>query len=180
MAPPWAADDIAFEQCIPRKHTLRRELGERPLGVIGGAASGVHLDKPGKKEFIALKAVDPYMDMNLAAKGESFEPGAGREEGGECGGVDRDAALLDVVEDGEGLSEPAEAGETLDVSVDDVRVLGVEGEGVGERVAFGEFAGLGRGRWMGIGLGWVGERIWRGLGSEGGGFGGGFGEEERR
>lgn len=40
--------------------------------------------------------------------------------------------LLDVVKDGEGLSELTKIGETLDVSVGDVWVLEVEGERVGE------------------------------------------------
>lgn len=38
----------------------------------------------------------------MAPKCESFEPEVGREEGKECGGIDRDATLLDLVEDGEG------------------------------------------------------------------------------
>lgn len=82
------------------------------------------------------------MDVDLAAEGEGSEAGARGEEGGEGGGVDGDAAALEVVEDGEGLAEPAEAGEATDVAVDGVGVLGVEREGVGEGAALGEFGGF--------------------------------------
>lgn len=162
MAPPGAAGDVPLEQRVPRVHALGRELREHPPCVVRRPARGVHLDELGEEELIALEPVYPQVDMDLAAESEGLEAGAGGEEGGEGGGVHGDAAVLEVVEDGEGLLQLAEAGEALDVLVDGVGVLRMEGERVREGVRFGKFGGFegsdGR-RLSGLGAEGIGGRV---------------------
>lgn len=64
--------------------------------------------------------------MNLLAGVEGPGADAGGDEVGECGGVDRDALLVKVVQNRESLVELVLCGESLDVLVDGAWVLRVE------------------------------------------------------
>lgn len=146
--PPPAIDDVSLEQGVPRGDARGRFV-EHLAGVLEGPAGGVGLDEPLLYELVGVKGVDAEVGVELVDIGETAGAGGGGEEGGEGGGVDGNAAVVEVVEDGEGFGDFVEVGEAADVAVDGVGVLGVKREGLREGVGFGEFFGLGEG------FGWV-------------------------
>lgn len=94
------------------------------------------------KELAFLQPVDPYVNMDLPAVNQRLPANAGGQEGGESRRVYGDTSLFEVVENRESVFEFVPPGEALEVSVDDVWVLGVEMEGGRESVSLLERFGL--------------------------------------
>ena len=91
------------------------------------------MDELCAQELVVLEPIDANEGVDLLRVVQGPRADASGDEGRESGGVDGDSSLVQVVEDHEGLGELVPPGESLDVSVDGVRVLAVERQRLRER-----------------------------------------------